>query len=1582
MAMGKGYRILHKLPPDRETPYSVMMESKAQEDTLMFESGAVVKLSPDESEPLRKQYTKILDAYGCLGAMCLNAGNEQVQFLVVVTSCLSVGKIGESEVFRITSVQFISLRNEPSDEDRISEVRKLLSSGVFYFTWKQGGNPWDLSLCAQRKLQDHDTDNRFFWNRMLHVHFQRYGIDCSTWLLKAMCGGVEMRTIYAGHRQAKACLISRLSCERAGTRFNVRGCNDDGNVANFVETEQVIFLDDQIASFVQTRGSVPLFWEQPGIQVGSHKVHMSRGYEMAAPAFDRHFRTVKKQYGDQVIVNLLGQREGEKMLSQAFMNHHSASVHSQDVPYYHFDYHSEIKGTNLKNLEKLKTRIMKHMTQFDFFYTEGEDIKHQQTGTIRTNCLDCLDRTNATQTMIGMELLHRQLEALGLASKPQMIGRFEEVYKQIWIHNGDHISRIYTGTGALGASESILQGMTQCYREYTRRETYRVCVGTYNVNGGKHYRSIAYKHQSLADWLLDAHKARPNDLVGGVNYEKPVDIFAVGFEEIVDLNASNIMSASTTNAREWQKEVLKTISREHKYVMLTSIQLVGVVLYIFIRPHLAPRIRDVAVDKVKTGLGGAAGNKGGVAIRFLLDSTSLCFVCAHLAAGHSQVKERNEDYAEITRKMAFPMGRTILSHDRVFWCGDFNYRIDLSNDEVKSLVSSENLGALQEMDQLNVQRGLGNTFQGFNEGELNFNPTYKYDTFSDDYDTSEKNRIPAWTDRVLWRVRPFSDTDAENAGESNSEVKLLLYSRAELRTSDHRPVLGLFDVQTIVVDEERKDPVLTRVVGQQGPPDGTVIVSDATQEGLDLSDACVNEVVERLNEVGDIVIVRFVGADMWILYQHGRFALEALQFDQQEFAGTVVRIRLKTTSWQAEIEKELNLCSSNTGPLYNQFTNSLLGDDFSVPSMEFDMEEDDADDLEVENALSCPLAPTSSSGANTPTGHASPALLPQGDIPGGPPIAPSRPARPPGLAKPMSAASGASCDGGAVSRENTPQLRASPNPDSRQPPARPSAPPAKPPPPQRPPGGPPRPSPPTAAQAASGPGGPARPAPASSASQAPKVREPLRPPPSDKSRSKKGARISSIGLPTNVSHQGHASSIEEAQALIERLMTSPASEGTTPTSGMPLPQPLLPSKSENNLSDASVDLTKTVSRSRTACDVRDTTESWSSEATSSSSLQQQQQQQQQPQPVPRRRSSDNNLVGMEGNAAVLESPPQPSASKPDPVAPVPVARPRPVPRRDVQSGVPALPNPPAPAVARRPGSVLVMPTPTTDNSSPTHAPSASRPAPPPPVAPRPAPLPPDSSAPVPPARGSRPAAKLPVHDGDRLPPTAPPVADETHLLDRTNSLVDDPPLSSEPDPFDTAFAKIAPVPLNSGSNPDPFSSAFGPSGLESSPHPFSTSSGPTNPLSSSDPFDTSFVTKPASLAPSFPSADANDPFDTSSIKPVSQTLPSSMPHIAFENNRPNGDNSIDNDPFHLPQNNGWDPFSTQSSQNVPNTPHSSHKDQSSLDSPRLQTDCPAEAPPPLPRNPTPVIGQVGSQGPPPVPSRGNIAPPPVPKRPS
>lgn len=99
--------------------------------------------------------------------------------------------------------------------------------------------------------------------------------------------------------------------------------NDEGHVANFVETEQAIHVDNSIVSFVQIRGLVPLFWDQPGLQTGGGilRIKFSRGYACSKPAFERHFEWCLLHYGPQFCLNLLGQRDQEMMLSNAFQEH-------------------------------------------------------------------------------------------------------------------------------------------------------------------------------------------------------------------------------------------------------------------------------------------------------------------------------------------------------------------------------------------------------------------------------------------------------------------------------------------------------------------------------------------------------------------------------------------------------------------------------------------------------------------------------------------------------------------------------------------------------------------------------------------------------------------------------------------------------------------------------------------------------------------------------------------------------------------------------------------------------------------------------------------------------------------------------------------------------------------------------------------------------------------------------------------------------------------------------------------------------------------------------------------------------------
>ena len=157
------------------------------------------------------------------------------------------------------------------------------------------------------------------------------------------------------------------------------------------------------------------------------------------------------------------------------------------------------------------------------------------------------------------------------------------------------------------------------------------------------------------------------------NDTKKVDFYAVGFEEMVDLDTKNIVSASGENARQWSQELESTLNKSGlSYSLVTYTQLVGVCLYVFVRSELAPLVRDVMVEQVKTGLGGATGNKGTVGVSLTFRQSSLCFLCSHFAAGQSQVAERNSDYQEAVKRITFSNVR--VSHQQRTWIDINSFR--------------------------------------------------------------------------------------------------------------------------------------------------------------------------------------------------------------------------------------------------------------------------------------------------------------------------------------------------------------------------------------------------------------------------------------------------------------------------------------------------------------------------------------------------------------------------------------------------------------------------------------------------------------------------------------------------------------------------------------------------------------------------------------------------------------------------------------------------------------------------------------------------------------------------------------------
>lgn len=452
------------------------------------------------------------------------------KYIIVITKAQPMGRLKGHMVYKVVTTEFLPLRERPlhdNDEDiYLTLLKTFIRSGPMYFSYSA-----DLTNSFQRQAQIDQSqplwkraDDRFFWNRFIQsdlIDFRTSGSRqhhgqqpaADAFILPVMFGMLEIAPTTVKGTPLTLALITRRSRHRAGTRYFSRGIDEEGHASNFNETEQVVILNEggtgqggfaggagmqngkvggadgrevQVLSYVQTRGSVPVFWAEVNTLHYTPMLQI-RGVKSAVNAAKAHFDEQIRLYGDNFLVNLVNQKGREQRVKEAYEQMVKLLVSSpaegqvgdaitdekfhvvepqarrqqyDRLHYVYFDFHNETKGLKWHRAQLLLEQLESDLKRQAYFravdmpadVTGRLDVRSLQTSVVRTNCMDCLDRTNVVQSMLARYTLNRIFHDLGILPPSETFSSdtaFEFLFRNIWADNADVVSKSYSGTGAL-----------------------------------------------------------------------------------------------------------------------------------------------------------------------------------------------------------------------------------------------------------------------------------------------------------------------------------------------------------------------------------------------------------------------------------------------------------------------------------------------------------------------------------------------------------------------------------------------------------------------------------------------------------------------------------------------------------------------------------------------------------------------------------------------------------------------------------------------------------------------------------------------------------------------------------------------------------------------------------------------------------------------------------------------------------------------------------------------------------------------------------------------------------------------------
>lgn len=509
--------------------------------------------------------------------------------------------------------------NSSSQEAAVALIPKILRSTRMILTSRSFFFSHDIDITHRmgtRTLEQLNynsvartvPDQRYFWNKNLATEFTSSPKD--SFLLPIMQGFVGQRSFVVRREhehtraievleavdatKADSCetdvtssgncsqtflltLISRRSTKRSGLRYLRRGIDDQGDCANAAETEQILcsptWEDIKIRSFCQYRGSIPLYFSQTPYSFKPVPVmHQSSNKNQAA--IRKHFEALEKEYGHIQAALLVDKHGPEVKIGEAY----EAAVEELNktlkppVDIYWFDFHAECRGMKFENVDRLVKVLQEKIDAFGETVVENGVATQTQKGIIRTNCMDCLDRTNVAESAVGQYVLQRDLESEGYHID-LLHDEATQWFNSLWADNGDAISRQYAGTAALKGDFTR-----------TRKRNYRGALNDLGLTLNRYYNNMVndFFSQAVIDLLLgnvtsrvfedfesDMMSADPGVSLSGVRDAAIETCTRIVIQEDEDLiHGWTLMAPSQPNT-------LRTLPFEEAVVLLTDAAIYG-----------------------------------------------------------------------------------------------------------------------------------------------------------------------------------------------------------------------------------------------------------------------------------------------------------------------------------------------------------------------------------------------------------------------------------------------------------------------------------------------------------------------------------------------------------------------------------------------------------------------------------------------------------------------------------------------------------------------------------------------------------------------------------------------------------------------------------------------------------------------------------------------------------------------------------------------------------------------------------------------------------------------------------------------